>query len=102
MQTEFKLFIGETVTTKKGRVIRLAAQDIADSIDLHVGEHFSGYTVLKGRGVWGGMVEPCTVVIVLSEAQKIGFIRDAARSIRQDLEQEAVILTATQVHVEEL
>ena len=69
MTSEYNIFIGENIKLPNGKTHRVAEFAILDSLDRRLGEYFTGWTVTKGRGFWGGMEEPSTIVTVIDDAE---------------------------------
>ncbi len=101
-RTEFSVFIGNNYKGTDGRFHTFDPDNVATVVKERLEDHFTGWTITQGRGFWGGMTEPSTIITIIDDGAKLPILRDAVRLMKYDLAQESIFICFHAVYAEEV
>jgi hypothetical protein len=88
---EYRLFVGADNKTNKIDMERVRSL---------VGKYFEGATIINATDLWQGTYEESAVIHLLGTAQDSGAVRSLAETLREELQQECVLLLVGDVQEE--
>lgn len=89
MNIEYKLYFG--LNRPNGPVITHA--EFNDFCEVCIDDHFEGYSLTSGEGVWKGEREDCVVFTVLGTSEDAAKVREIANDYKFCFDQESVLYT---------